>query len=104
MDSAATPATPFAAPRHTTRSSASGRIGESVTRPDAVLFDRLSRLECVALDTDYRELSAAMVGAAHEAGYKVLTYTANDPATVRRLVAWKVDGIITDAIDVVRPE
>ena len=65
--------------------------------------ERLSRLECVALDTDYRELDAALVAAVHEAGYKVLTYTANDPAAVRRLAAWNVDGIITDALDVVRP-
>jgi glycerophosphoryl diester phosphodiesterase len=66
--------------------------------------DRLSRLECVALDADYRELSAAIVGAAHGAGYKVLAYTANDPAIVKRLAGWKVDGIITDAIDIVPPE
>jgi glycerophosphoryl diester phosphodiesterase len=66
--------------------------------------DRLARLECVALDTDYRELDAAIVAAAHEAGYKVLTYTANDAAIVNRLAAWNVDGIITDAIDVIRPD
>jgi len=80
--------------------------------PRAMLYEHipadwkesLSRLECVALDTDYRELSAAIVGAAHEAGYKVLTYTANDPAIVSRLAGWNVDGIITDAIDVIRPQ
>jgi glycerophosphoryl diester phosphodiesterase len=66
--------------------------------------ERLSRLECVALDSDYRELDASIVTAAHEAGYKVLTYTANDLGVVRQLAAWNVDGIITDAIDVVRPE
>jgi glycerophosphoryl diester phosphodiesterase len=65
--------------------------------------DRLSRLECVALDTDYRELDAATVVAAHRAGYKVLTYTPNDPTIVSRLLEWNVDGIITDAIDVIRP-
>jgi len=66
--------------------------------------ERLARLECVALDADYRELDASIVAAAHEGGYKVLTYTPNDPAIVRRLAAWNVDGIITDAIDVIRPE
>ena len=30
---------------------------------------------------------------------RVLTYTANDPATVRWLVGCGIDGIITDAID-----
>lgn len=66
--------------------------------------DRLARLECVALDTDYRELTAAIVSAAHQAGFKVLTYTPNDPAVVSRLVEWNVDGIITDAIDRIRPD
>jgi len=66
--------------------------------------ERLSRLECVALDTDYRELSAAIVDAAHRAGYKVLTYTANDPAVVRQLATWNIDGIITDAIALIHPE
>jgi glycerophosphoryl diester phosphodiesterase len=66
--------------------------------------DRLARLDALALDTDYREMTADIVTAAHQAGYKVLTYTANDPAVVSRLAAWGVDGIITDAVDVVRPE
>jgi len=64
---------------------------------------RLSRLACVALDVDYRELDAAIVAAAHRSGYKVMTYTANDPRAVTQLAAWGVDVIITDAIDVVRP-
>jgi glycerophosphoryl diester phosphodiesterase len=65
--------------------------------------ERLSRLGCVGLDTDYRKLDAAIVADAHRAGYKVLTYTPNDLATVSRLAAWNIDGIITDAIDVIRP-
>ena len=66
--------------------------------------ERLSRLECVALDTDYRQLDAAIIAAVHQGGYKVLSYTPNDPVLVSRLVAWKVDGIITDAIDLIRPD
>jgi len=66
--------------------------------------DRLSRLGCVALDTDYRKLDEAIVVAAHRAGYKVLTYTPNDAAIVSRLAEWNIDGIITDAIDVIRPK
>ena len=64
---------------------------------------RLSRLACAALDVDYRELDAAIIAAAHRAGYKVMTYTANDPHAVAQLAAWGVDVIITDAIDVIRP-
>jgi glycerophosphoryl diester phosphodiesterase len=65
--------------------------------------DRASRLECVALDPDYRELTADIVAAARDAGYKVMTYTPNDPKVVAKLIGWGVDCIITDAVDVVRP-
>ena len=65
---------------------------------------RLSRLACIALDADYRELDAGIVATAKAAGYKVLTYTANDPKAVAQLSAWGVDAIITDAIDVIRPD
>ena len=64
---------------------------------------RLSRLGCVALDADCRELTAAIVSAVHDAGYKAMTYTPNEPDLVTRLLGWGVDVIITDAIDVIRP-
>ena len=63
----------------------------------------LAALACVAIDADYRALDATLVGAAHRAGYRVLTYTPNDPAVVARLREWRVDAIITDAIDRVGP-
>ena len=55
------------------------------------------------LDIDYRELNATIIAAAHQSGYKVMTYTPNDPHAVAQLAAWGVDVIITDAIDVVSP-
>ncbi len=64
---------------------------------------RLSRLACIALNSDYRELDAGIIATAHQSGYKVMTYTANDPQTVAQLAAWGADVIITDAIDVIRP-
>ena len=64
---------------------------------------QLSRLACIALDVDYRELDAGIIAAAHQSGYKVLTYTPNDPHAVAQLAAGGVDVIITDAIDVIRP-
>jgi glycerophosphoryl diester phosphodiesterase len=65
--------------------------------------EQLSYLDCVALDPDYRELDASIVATVHRVGYKVLTWTPNDPAVVAELAAWGVDCIITDAIDVIRP-
>ena len=64
---------------------------------------RLSKLACVALDIDYREVDAPLIAAAHQSGYRVITYTANDPHAVAQLAAWGVDVIITDAVDVIRP-
>jgi glycerophosphoryl diester phosphodiesterase len=64
---------------------------------------RLERLECVALDPDYRELNAALVAAVRDAGYRVVTYTPNEQKTIERLLDWGVDTVITDAIDVVKP-
>jgi glycerophosphoryl diester phosphodiesterase len=65
--------------------------------------ERLAQLQCVALDTDYREIDATLVAAVHAAGYKMLCYTPNDPAHAAKLVRWGVDGIITDAVDAIRP-
>jgi glycerophosphoryl diester phosphodiesterase len=65
--------------------------------------ERLARLQCVALDTDYREIDATLVAAVHAAGYKMLCYTPNDPAQAAELLRWGVDGIITDAVDAIPP-
>ena len=72
---------------------------------DAIPSDwqaRLERLQCEALNADWRVLDAELVAAGRRAGYRMLTYTANDPQQVARLVAWGLDAIITDAIDIVR--
>jgi glycerophosphoryl diester phosphodiesterase len=79
--------------------------------PRALLVDaippdwlaRLERLQCEALNVDWHVLDSELVAAGHRAGYRMLTYTANDPQRVAQLVAWGLDAIITDAIDVVQP-
>ncbi|MCC6196934.1 MAG: glycerophosphodiester phosphodiesterase [Burkholderiales bacterium] len=62
---------------------------------------RLARLACVALDSDHKLLTAEVVAAAHRAGYRVCSWTPNEPARVAELGAWGVDTIITDAIDAI---
>ena len=61
--------------------------------------DRLARLECVALDADYRALDAETVRTARAAGYRVLCWTPNESERIATLAAWGVDGIITDSVD-----
>lgn len=80
--------------------------------PRALLLDtlprdwqaRLERLECVALDANHRALTAEVVRAAHDAGYRVLTYTVNDIDRVREVGEWGVDAIITDAVDRIKSD
>lgn len=62
-------------------------------------LDRLRRLDCVALDSNHRELTGEVIAAAHAAGFRVLCYTVNDPARAQQLFDWGIDSIITDAVD-----
>jgi glycerophosphoryl diester phosphodiesterase len=67
-------------------------------------LDRLRRLDCVALDSNHRELDAKIIADAHAAGFKVLCYTVNDPARAGDLLSWGLDGLITDAVDQIAPQ
>jgi len=67
-------------------------------------LDRLRRLDCVALDSNHRELDAKVIADAHAAGFKVLCYTVNDPSRARDLLSWGLDGLITDAVDQIEPQ
>lgn len=64
---------------------------------------RLQRLGCVALDARHSCLDESLIAQAHQAGYRVLCYTVNDPARAEQLLAWGVDSIITDAVDQISP-
>ena len=67
-------------------------------------LQRVAALDCVALDTDFRQLDARRVKAVRDAGYRVLCYTPNRASKAAELARWGVDGIITDAIDAIRPD
>ncbi|MBI2961379.1 MAG: glycerophosphodiester phosphodiesterase, partial [Betaproteobacteria bacterium] len=46
----------------------------------------------------------AQVQSVLEAGYGLLCYTVNDVETARKLFAWGVNAIITDRLDLIRPD
>jgi glycerophosphoryl diester phosphodiesterase len=48
---------------------------------------------------EFASLTAALVEEAHALGLRVLPWTVNDPADMRRLIGWRVDGLITDRPD-----
>jgi len=66
-------------------------------------LERLARLECVALDLDHLALTRDIVASAHRHGYRVCSFTPNDPVRIAELDGWGVDTIITDAIDQIPP-
>ena len=50
----------------------------------------------------YRELTQESLREAHALGLKVVPWTVNAPADMRRLIGWGVDGIISDRPDILR--
>jgi glycerophosphoryl diester phosphodiesterase len=53
---------------------------------------------------DFQDLNADTVRRAHERGMRVIVWTVNEPADIRRVVEMAVDGIISDYPDRVREE
>ncbi len=51
---------------------------------------------------DQTDLTAAMVREAHDLGLQIVPWTVNQPERMRRLIAWGVDGLITDRPDLAR--
>lgn len=62
------------------------------------------QLACVSLHIDHHELDAARVSELKAAGLRILAYTVNRPARARELLAWGVDCICTDRIDLIGPD
>ena len=62
-------------------------------------WDEMEALACVAVVTNFRMMDAALIARLHGAGLRALVYTVNDDAEARRLLALRIDGIITDAVD-----
>ena len=66
-------------------------------------FDIATRLGCAAVVTEQALMDAALAERLHGAGLRALCYTVNDPAGAARLLALGIDGLITDAVDVLSP-
>jgi glycerophosphoryl diester phosphodiesterase len=65
---------------------------------------RLEQLEAVALHTNHITLSPTQVTLVKSAGYGLLCYTVNQPARAREIMAWGVDALCTDRLDLIGPE
>jgi glycerophosphoryl diester phosphodiesterase len=61
-------------------------------------------LGCQAIICNHKLWDTSSVTQAKSADFKLLSYTVNDPSEVARLLALGTDGIITDWVDVFRPD
>jgi glycerophosphoryl diester phosphodiesterase len=62
-----------------------------------------ARLGCISLHCNFRHLGAQQARAVKSAGYALLCYTVNDPATAEELFRWGVDAVVTDRLDLILP-
>lgn len=58
-----------------------------------------SRLRCQAVVCNHALWNAQSVSQAKAAGFRLLSYTVNDPHDARRLIDLGTDGVITDRVD-----
>lgn len=61
----------------------------------------LEELNCVSIHAHFSSFDADKIRLFHDQGYRVMTYTVNDPDVVAHLLDIGVDGIFTDNLDVV---
>lgn len=61
--------------------------------------ERTHELDCVALHTNHRHLTADMTTEIKHAGLAVRCYTVNERATAEALFSWGVDGVFSDFAD-----
>lgn len=75
---------------------ARGLLVERIPRD---VLHRLQVLQARALHVRHDHLSPFWVQRLQQAGYGVMAYTVNDPGRARELLAWGVDALCTDCLD-----
>jgi glycerophosphoryl diester phosphodiesterase len=60
---------------------------------------RCKQVDAIALDANWKSLTAEIVQHAHDNGLYVACYTCNEISDAERLWSWGVDSVITDAVD-----
>jgi glycerophosphoryl diester phosphodiesterase len=61
------------------------------------------RLGCTTIGADHRRLQPRRIAAVRAAGYRLATYTVNDPFRANLLFEWGVSSVFSDAPDIIRP-
>jgi len=79
-----------------------GRIAVLTEGDPLEALDVAAELKAEAINPQHTQLNGENVAKIHEAGYKVYTWTVNDPAEFQRLVSIGVDGVFSDFPDRMR--
>jgi glycerophosphoryl diester phosphodiesterase len=79
-----------------------GRIAVLTEGDPLEALEVAAELKAEAINPHHTQLNAENVAKIHEAGYKVYTWTVNDPAEFQRLVSIGVDGVFSDFPDRMR--
>ena len=75
-------------------------MGLLVKIPDEQDLALLEQLGAVSIHCDHLHITADLVKFFHLHGYRVMTYTVNEPSRVAALLDMGVDGIFTDNLEV----
>jgi glycerophosphoryl diester phosphodiesterase len=67
--------------------------------PDAQALALARPLDCVAIHANHKRLNGKLTATIKNAGWRCAVYTVDDPARAKRLLAWGVDSVITNAPD-----
>jgi glycerophosphoryl diester phosphodiesterase len=77
-----------------------GLLGKKQLDPEKLA--KIREIKPRVIGWDYRDLNAAAIRAAHDAGVKIWSYTINDPKKALDLVTAGLDGVITNYADKAR--
>jgi len=61
-------------------------------------------LNLVSIHLRHDRVTQDLVNYLHKLGFRLATWTVNDPARASMLLSWGVDAVITDALDLIQPE
>ncbi|EML1936709.1 MULTISPECIES: glycerophosphodiester phosphodiesterase [Providencia] len=63
----------------------------------------ITHLDCLSIHLNHELLDEKRIKQLKDFGLYILVYTVNSPARASQLLAWGVDAICTDAIDIITP-
>lgn len=76
-------------------------IGMLIDMPSHKHLANLEQLRAVSIHCNHKNINADLVRLFHSNGYRVLTYTVNEPSRIAALLDMGVDGIFTDNLETV---